>query len=126
MRAFLQSVPARVGAWWGGRRGQGDSGRVLHWIIHGQDQTGPPDRHFVFRQGEVVIQTFVRRATRGVLAVDGAGSGCVCADGDVSVHGAHVGVIQDEVRVVIVKLPFILVCGKGGGSREEKKRKARE
>lgn len=49
VRAFLQSVPARVGAWRGGWRRQGDGGRGLHWVIHGQDQAGAPDRHFVFR-----------------------------------------------------------------------------
>lgn len=88
MQAFLQSVPARVGAWRGGRWGQSDGGRELHWVVHRQDQSSAPDRHFVLRQGELVIQAIIAPGTGGggVLAVDGAGSGRVGADSDVSVH----------------------------------------
>lgn len=35
VQVFLQSVPAWVGAWRRGWWGQGDSGRGLHWVIHG-------------------------------------------------------------------------------------------
>lgn len=122
MEAFLQSVPARIGVWWGGWWGQGDSGWGLRWVIHGQDQTGAPDCHFMVRQAELVIQTFIRRATPGAdgggaFAVDGVGSRRICVDGDVGIHGAHVGIVQDEVRVIVVELTFILVGreGKGGG-----------
>lgn len=113
MRVVLQSVPARVGAGRGGRRRQGDGGRGLDRVIHGQNQAGAPDCHFVFRQGELVIQSFIKRTypgagSGGALAVDGAGSGRVCADCDVGVHGAHAGVVQDEVRVVVVELAFVL------------------
>lgn len=48
VQAFSQSVPARVGAWWGGWWGQGDCGRGLHWVIHGQYQAGAPDCHLMF------------------------------------------------------------------------------
>lgn len=107
-------MPARVGAWWGGRGRQGDSGWRVHWVIHGQDQAGAADRHFIFRQGELVIQAFIRRTpTGGALAVDGAGSGRVCADCDVGVHGAHAGIVKDEVRVIVMELTFVLVCGEG-------------
>lgn len=95
---FLQSVSARVGPRRGGRRRQGDGGRRLHGIIHGQDQAGAPDSNFVFRQGQLVIQTLIGRAapgTRGggALAVDGVRPRGVGADGDVGVHGAHAGVV---------------------------------
>lgn len=75
-----------------------------------------------------MIQTFIGRAAPsagggGALTVDGAGSGGIRADGDVSVHGAHAGIIQDEVRIIVVELTFILVCGKGktgrGGGEEK-------
>lgn len=123
-------MPARVGARRGGWRGQGDSGRGLHWVIHGQDQAGAPDRHLVFRQGKLMIQSFVRWAATsagggGALAVDGAGSGGVRADGDVGVHGAHVSIVQDEVGVVVMELTFVLVSGNGKRGRG-KKAKQRE
>lgn len=102
---FLQSVPVWVGAGRGGRRWQRDSGRQIRWVVHGEDQTGAPDRHLVFRQAELVV--LVRRTDAGAggggaLPVDGAGARGVCADGDVGVHGADTGVVQDEVRVVVV------------------------
>lgn len=110
LQVFLQSVPAWVRAWRGGWWGQRDSGRGLHRVIHGQNQAGAPNCHFVFCQGELVIQTFVGWPTPsgGALAVDGVGSRSVRADGDVSEHGAHVGVIQDEVRIIVMELTFIL------------------
>lgn len=111
-RTFLQSVPARFRARRGGGRRQGDRGRGLHGVVHGQDQARSPDRHLVLRQGELVIQAFVERAPApgagGTLRVDGAGPGGVRADGDVGVHGAHAGVVQDEVGVVVMELTFIL------------------
>lgn len=69
-------------------------------------------------QSEVVIETLVERvASRagggGALGVDGAGARCIRADSDVSVHGAHVGIVQDEVGVIIVELTFILVSEEG-------------
>lgn len=113
VRAVLQSVPARVGAGRGGRRRQGDGDRGLDRVIHGQDQAGAPDCHLVLRQGELVIQSFVERASPGAggggaLAVDGAWSGRIRADCDVGIHGAHAGVVQDEVRVVVVERAFVL------------------
>lgn len=123
--AFLQSVPVRFRARGGGWWRQGDGSRGLHGVIHGQDQPRSPDRHFVFCHGELVIQTFIERTYttpgaggRGVLGVDGAGSGRVRADGDVGVHGAHAGIVQDEVRVVVMELTFILASGKRRGGRE--------
>lgn len=61
-----------------------------------------------------MIQTFITQAAPGAvgggsIAVDGVGSRCVCADGDIGIHGAHVGIVQDEVRVIVVELTFILV-----------------
>lgn len=47
-----------------------------------------------------------------MLGVDGAGPGCVGADSDVGVHGADVGIVQDEVGVIVVKRPFVLKAGK--------------
>lgn len=112
VQAFSQSVPARVGAWWGRRRGQGDCDWGLDWVIHGQDQAGAPDRYFVFCQCEFVIHTFIRWAAPGAgrtLVVDGVGSGGVRADSDVGIHGAHAGIVQDEVRVVVAELTFVLI-----------------
>lgn len=122
-------MAARVGARWRGRRGQGDGGGGLHGVVHGQDQAGAPDCHFVFRQSELVIHAFVERASPragggGALAVDGAGSRGVRGDGDVGVHGAHAAVVQ--VGVVVVELTFILARGDGRGRRdEEMKREVR-
>lgn len=117
-------MPARVRAWRGGRRRQGDGGWRLHRVVHGQDQPGASDCDLMFSQGELVIQALVGRAPPGAgsgstLAVDGAGAVRVCADGDVGVHGAHAGVVQDEVGVILVELAFILTGGEakdeGGG-----------
>lgn len=122
LEAFLQSVPTRIGVWWRGGWRQGDSGWRLRWVIHRQDQTGAPDCHFVVPQAELVIQTFIRRAAPsavggGTFAVDDVRSRRIRVDGDVGVHGAHVGVVQDEVRVIVMERTLILVGreGKGGG-----------
>ena len=123
MRAILQSVSARFGAWRGRRRREGDGGRRLGCVIHWQDEARAADGHVVFRQ--LVIQTFVELSfpgCGGALGVDGAGSGRIRADGDVGVQGAHVGIVGDDVGVVVMELPFILVSGEGKGkekSREE-------
>lgn len=94
---------------WRGWRRQGDGGRRIRRVVHGQDQAGAPDCHLLFRQGEVVIQPFVGRAAPGrAFAVDSVGSGGVRADSDVRVHGAHGGVVQDEVRILVVERTFIL------------------
>jgi len=58
-----------------------------------------------------VVQTVVRGPCAGG-AVDGA-AGCVHADGDVGVHGVHAGIVQDEVRVVVVEPAFVLEIVKG-------------
>lgn len=73
-----------------------------------------------------MIQTLIRRAAPGAggggtLAVDGVGPRGVRADGDVGVHGAHAGIVQDEVGVVVVELTFILVRGKGKGGGKKRK-----
>lgn len=111
--------------WWGGWGRQGDSGLRVHWVIHGQDQTGAPDRHFIFRQGELVIQAFIRRTpasagSGGALSVDGARSGRVCADGDIGVHGAHTRIVQDEVRLIVVELTFVLICLRAGEASSQR------
>lgn len=110
---FLQSVPAWVRAGWGGRwRRQRHGGRGIRWVVHGEDQAGAPDRHFVFRQAKLVVLvgcTDTRAGGGGSLPVDGAGARGVCADSDVGVHGADAGVVQDEVRVVVMQLAFVLV-----------------
>lgn len=107
VRASLQSVSVRIRVWWGGWRGQGDGSWGLHRVVHGQNQSSAPDHQFVFTQSELLIQTVIRWAapsatSGGALAVDGAGTGCIRADGDVSVHRAHVSIVQDEVRVIIM------------------------
>lgn len=117
--ASSQSVSARVGVWRGRRRGQGDCGRQVHRVVHGQDQTGAPDGHVVFRRGQLVVQSFVEQAAPGAggggaVTADGAGAGGVRADGDICVHGAHAGVVQDEVGVVVVELTLILRREDGG------------
>lgn len=116
--AFLQSVPARVRVWWGRWGGQGDSGWRVHWVIHGQDQAGAADCHFIFCQGKLVIQAFISwtpgsAGGGGAFAVDGAGPRRICADGDIGIHGAHTGIVQDEVRLIIMELTFILVYREG-------------
>lgn len=71
-----------------------------------------------------MIQTFISSGASGggAFAVDRTGSGGVCADSDVGVHGAHVGIIQDEVRVVIMELTFILIREKWKETKKEKQK----
>lgn len=117
-------MPAWVGVGRGGRRWQRDGGRRIHWVVHGEDQAGAPDRHFVFRQAELVVlvgRTDARAGGGGALPVDGAGARGVCADGDVGVHGADAGVVQDEVRVVVVQLTFVLVSAEMQMIRRKKR-----
>lgn len=111
--ACSQPVSARLGARRGRRRGQGDGGGQVRRVVHGQDQAGAPDGHLLLGRGQVLVQPLVPPAAPGAgrggaLPVDGAGAGGVGADGDVGVHGAHAGVVQDEVGVVVVQLTFIL------------------
>lgn len=112
--ASSQPVSARVGVWRGRRRGQGDRGGRLHRVVHGQDQAGAPDGHVVFRRGQVALQAFIEQAGGGALAVLGAWAAGVRADGDVCVHGADAGVVQDEVRILVVELTFVLRREDGG------------
>lgn len=102
-------MSARVGAWRRGRRGQGDCGGRVHRVVHGQDQTGAPDGHVLLPRGQVVVQSLVQQAgAGGTVPADGARAAGVRADGDVGEHGAHAGVVQDEVGVVVVELTFVL------------------
>lgn len=117
VQPFLQSVPAGFRAGWRGWRWERDSSGGFHRVVHRQDEARAADRHVVLRQGELVSQTVAERASPGAgcgeaFGVDGAGAGRVCADGDVGVHGAHAGVVQNEVGVVMKPL-FILVRAKG-------------
>lgn len=107
-------MPAWVGAWRRGRRRQRDGGGRIQGVVHGQDQPRAPDGHLLLRQAQVVVLVGGAHAGAGggrALAVDGARAAGIRADGDVGVHGAHAGVVQDEVRVVVVQLAFILVGG---------------
>lgn len=109
--ASSQSVSAGVRVWRGRRRGQGDCGGQVHRVVHGQHQPGAPDGHIVFCRGQIVVHSLVEGATPGAggaLTVDGVRAAGVRADGDVRVHGAHAGVVQDEVGIVVVELTFIL------------------
>lgn len=116
LAALLQSLSARIRVWRRQRRGQSDCSREVHRVIHGQDQAGAPDCHLMFHRRELLVQSFVKQADPGAcgggaVAVDGAGASVVGADSDVGVQGAHTGVIQDKVRIIIVELTFILRCG---------------
>lgn len=120
VQTLLQSVPVGFRAGWGGRRREGDGGGGLRRVVHRQNEARAADCHVVLGQDELVSQAVVKRASpgagRGALGVDGAGAGLVGADGDVGVHGAHAGIVQNEVGVV-VKLLFVLVSGEGKEKR---------
>lgn len=107
-----QSVSAWVGAWRRGRRRQRDGNGRVQGVVHGKHQPRAPNGHLVLGQAQIMVLVGGAHAGAGggrALAVDGAGAAGVRADGDVSVHGAHAGVVHDEVRVVIVELAFVLV-----------------
>lgn len=121
--ASSQSVSARVGAWRRGRRGQGDRGGRVHRLVHGQDQTGAPDGHVLLPRGQIVVQSLVQQAapsasTGGAVPADGARAAGVRTDGHVREHGAHAGVVQDEVGVVVVELTFVLRREDGEGKKK--------
>lgn len=118
VQSFLQSVPVGFRAGWRRWGWERDSSGGFHRVVHRQDEARAVDRHAVLLcHGEPVSQTFVERASPGAgcgeaFGVDGARAGRVRADGDVGVHGAHVGVVQNEVGIVM-KLLFVLVSGEG-------------
>lgn len=125
--ASSQSVSARVGAWRRGWRGQGDRGGWVHRLVHGQDQTGAPDGYVLLPRGQIVVQSLVQQAAPGAGAggavpADGARATGVRADGHVCEHGAHAGVVQDEVGVVVVELTFVLRCEDGEKKKLTKKK----
>lgn len=105
-------MPVRFGEWGRGRRWEGDGCWGLQRVVHRQDKPRAADRHVSLRRVQLTIPAIFERPGAGVLGVDGAGPGCVGADGDVGVHGADVGVVQDEVGVIVVKRPFVLKAGK--------------
>lgn len=75
----------------------------------------------MFGLGELLI--LLRRATAcvgggGALAIGAVGSRHAGADGDVGIYGAHVGIVQDEVRVVVMELTFILMRKSGGKEKQ--------
>lgn len=122
----LQSVSARVRVGRGRRRGQGDCGGQVHRVVHGQDQAGAPDGHLVFSRGKVMVQPFVEQSApgaggRGAVTADGAGAAGIRADGDVRVHGADAGVVQDEVGVIVVELTFVLGRRTNDGNKQTAK-----
>lgn len=97
--------------WRGGWRWEGDGARRLCRVVHRQNEACAADGHVLICQGELLVQTFVELASsgrKGVLVVDGARAGGVGGHRDVGVHGAHAGVVHDEIRIIVMKLAFVL------------------
>ncbi|KAG7272020.1 hypothetical protein CRUP_004179 [Coryphaenoides rupestris] len=81
----------------------------------------------MFPEGQLPIQV-VRpcggpgaqgRPTAAAAAVVAVGPKRVGSDGDVGVHGAGAGFVQDEVHVIVVETAFVLIGGYKGSDDED-------